>query len=58
MKVTSTYYSDDNVYEYEEETDTLFIWGEDRMILGSLQLDKEQISALIDFLTSVQMELL
>ena len=57
MKITSTYYSDDNVYEYEEETDTLFIWDEDRTILGSAKLDKEQISALINFLTSVHKEL-
>jgi len=58
MKTTSIFYSDDGVFEYEQEIETLFIWNEDRTLVGSIDLSKETMPALINFLTSVQMELL
>lgn len=57
MKATINYYSDDGVFEYEQDTETLFVWSEDHDLVGSIDLDKRGIKDLVAFLNDVLGEL-
>ena len=56
MKTKSVFYSEDDSFEYEEETQNLYFW-DNGSLLGSLDLNKERMAYLIVFLTNVYKEM-